>query len=87
MHGEEQRKESLYDLMSVPLGYMRQLVQLTDNILHHTPPPHSDRLPLQMALTQLETLCEDLNKQRCDIEVKEKVKYINLQCVGLEKVC
>lgn len=33
-------------------------------MLRNTPPGHVDRLPLQLALTQLETLAEKLNEQK-----------------------
>ena len=63
-------------------------------MLKNTPPAHPDRLPLQLALTELETLAEKLNEQKrmADqvVEIQQlarsigdrnlsKVTYINTQ--------
>ena len=73
--------------MCKPLEYIPNLVLLTETLLNVTPFPHEDRLPLQMALTHLECLCETLSNQRMDIMMKEKVKQLDAQCIGLGKVC
>lgn len=36
----------------------------SQDMLKNTPPAHPDRLPLQLALTELETLAEKLNEQK-----------------------
>lgn len=59
------------------------------DMLKNTPAGHSDRLPLQMALTELETLAEKLNErkreadQRCEIRHIAKAmneRYLNKVC-------
>ena len=40
------------------------LLLLSQDMLKNTPKSHSDRLPLQLALTELETLAEKLNEQK-----------------------
>lgn len=58
--------------------------------MKNTPVGHADRLPLQMALTELETLAEKLNEkkreadQRCEIRHIAKAmneRYLNKVCV------
>lgn len=45
--------------------YRRPLcVSLAQDMLKNTPKGHPDRLPLQLALTELETLAEKLNEQK-----------------------
>lgn len=59
------------------------------DMLKNTPVSHADRLPLQMALTELETLAEKLNEkkreadQRCEIRHIAKAmneRYLNKVC-------
>lgn len=59
------------------------------DMLKNTPVGHADRLPLQMALTELETLAEKLNEkkkeadQRCEIRHIAKAmneRYLNKVC-------
>lgn len=63
------------------------------DMLKNTPVGHADRLPLQMALTELETLAEKLNEkkreadQRCEIRHIAKAmneRYLNKVCVFTE---
>lgn len=62
------------------------------DMLKNTPVGHADRLPLQMALTELETLAEKLNEkkkeadQRCEIRHIAKAvneRYLNKVCTLL----
>lgn len=62
------------------------------DMLKNTPVGHADRLPLQMALTELETLAEKLNEkkreadQRCEIRHIAKAmneRYLNKVCLFL----
>lgn len=61
-------------------------------MLKNTPVGHADRLPLQMALTELETLAERLNEkkreadQRCEIRHIAKAmneRYLNKVCTHM----
>ncbi|XP_061748187.1 rho guanine nucleotide exchange factor 10-like protein isoform X3 [Nerophis ophidion] len=51
---------TLYGLMVKPIQRFPQFILLLQN----TPKGHVDRLPLQLALTELETLAEKLNEQK-----------------------
>ena len=79
-------KQSLYDLMRQPLERIPQLVILLQELLKITPLAHDDRLPLQMALTQLECLSETLSEKRRDSMLKHKVRHLDKHSCGLGKV-
>ncbi|XP_073075341.1 rho guanine nucleotide exchange factor 10 isoform X2 [Manis javanica] len=72
---------TLYGLMMKPIQRFPQFILLLQDMLRNTSKGHPDRLPLQMALTELETLAEKLNErkraadQRC--EVKQIAKAAN----------
>ncbi|XP_049319222.1 rho guanine nucleotide exchange factor 10-like protein isoform X3 [Astyanax mexicanus] len=55
---------TLYGLMVKPIQRFPQFILLLQDMLKNTPAGHSDRLPLQLALTELETLAEKLNEQK-----------------------
>ncbi|XP_046896968.1 rho guanine nucleotide exchange factor 10-like protein isoform X3 [Hypomesus transpacificus] len=55
---------TLYGLMVKPIQRFPQFILLLQDMLKNTPPAHPDRLPLQLALTELETLAEKLNEQK-----------------------
>ncbi|XP_068995378.1 rho guanine nucleotide exchange factor 10-like protein isoform X2 [Embiotoca jacksoni] len=55
---------TLYGLMVKPIQRFPQFILLLQDMLKNTPRAHSDRLPLQLALTELETLAEKLNEQK-----------------------
>lgn len=59
----------------------RSALCLLEDMLRSTPRGHPDRLPLQMALTELETLAEQLNERKRDAdrrcEMKQIAKAIN----------
>ncbi|KAJ3602492.1 hypothetical protein NHX12_030246 [Muraenolepis orangiensis] len=54
----------LYGLMVKPIQRFPQFILLLQDMLKNTPKGHVDRLPLQLALTELETLAEMLNEQK-----------------------
>lgn len=69
---------------------------LHQDMLKNTPVGHADRLPLQMALTELETLAEKLNErkreadQRCEIRHIAKAmneRYLNKVCTFHCRIC
>ncbi|KAK2509395.1 hypothetical protein MC885_016317 [Smutsia gigantea] len=72
---------TLCGLMMKPTQRFPQFILLLQDMLRNTSKGHPDRLPLQMALTELETLAEKLNErkraadQRC--EVKQIAKAAN----------
>ncbi len=51
-----------------------------------TPVSHVDRVPLQLALTQLECLAELINSRRKESEMKSQLKYLDTQISQLSKV-
>ncbi|KAL1021346.1 hypothetical protein UPYG_G00012080 [Umbra pygmaea] len=55
---------TLYGLMVKPIQRFPQFILLLQDMLKNTPQAHPDRLPLQLALTELETLAERLNEQK-----------------------
>ncbi|XP_059189077.1 rho guanine nucleotide exchange factor 10-like protein [Centropristis striata] len=55
---------TLYGLMVKPIQRFPQFILLLQDMLKNTPRSHGDRLPLQLALTELETLAEKLNEQK-----------------------
>uniref|UniRef100_A0A8C9WQT4 Rho guanine nucleotide exchange factor 10 like n=1 Tax=Scleropages formosus TaxID=113540 RepID=A0A8C9WQT4_SCLFO len=55
---------TLYGLMVKPIQRFPQFILLLQDMLKNTPRGHRDRLPLQLALTELETLAEKLNEQK-----------------------
>uniref|UniRef100_A0A8C2DVB6 Rho guanine nucleotide exchange factor (GEF) 10-like b n=1 Tax=Cyprinus carpio TaxID=7962 RepID=A0A8C2DVB6_CYPCA len=55
---------TLYGLMVKPIQRFPQFILLLQDMLKTTPVGHQDRLPLQLALTELETLAEKLNEQK-----------------------
>uniref|UniRef100_A0AAQ5YPX0 DH domain-containing protein n=1 Tax=Amphiprion ocellaris TaxID=80972 RepID=A0AAQ5YPX0_AMPOC len=70
---------TLYGLMVKPIQRFPQFILLLQDMLKNTPRSHSDRLPLQLALTELETLAEKLNEQKRladqDTEIQQLVHY------------
>ncbi|XP_030078163.1 rho guanine nucleotide exchange factor 10-like protein isoform X3 [Microcaecilia unicolor] len=55
---------TLYGLMVKPIQRFPQFILLLQDMLKNTPRGHADRLSLQLALTELETLAEKLNEQK-----------------------
>ncbi|XP_071944892.1 rho guanine nucleotide exchange factor 10-like [Antedon mediterranea] len=74
---------SLYGLMLKPIQRFPQFILLLQDMLKNTPTGHSDRMPLQLALTKLETLAGVLNerKRQCEQrhEVKQLIKNLNVK--------
>ncbi|ELK10066.1 Rho guanine nucleotide exchange factor 10 [Pteropus alecto] len=77
---------TLYGLMAKPLQRFPQFILLLQDMLKHTPRGHADRLPLQMALAELQTLAEKLQErkrdadQRCEVKLMAKAmneRYLN----------
>jgi hypothetical protein len=56
------------------------------DLLEVTPVSHVDRVPLQLALTQLECLAELINSRRKEGEMKSQLKYLDTQISQLSKV-
>ncbi|XP_033107620.1 rho guanine nucleotide exchange factor 10-like isoform X9 [Anneissia japonica] len=74
---------SLYGLMLKPIQRFPQFILLLQDMLKNTPVGHTDRMPLQLALTKLETLAGVLNerKRQCEQrhEVKQLIKNLNVK--------
>ncbi|NXX50222.1 ARHGA factor, partial [Tricholaema leucomelas] len=67
---------TLYSLMMKPIQRFPQFILLLQDMLKNTNKGHPDRLPLQMALTELETLAEKLNERKRDADQRCEIKQI-----------
>lgn len=59
---------SFFGLMVKPVQRFPQFILLLQDLLKETPPGHSDRMALQLALTTLESLAEMLNERKRESE-------------------
>nr|XP_026690271.1 rho guanine nucleotide exchange factor 10-like protein [Ciona intestinalis] len=59
---------NLYGLMLKPVQRFPQFIMIVQDLLKRTPDNHNDKLPLQLALTELETLAERLNRHKAEDE-------------------
>ncbi|XP_048186344.1 rho guanine nucleotide exchange factor 10 [Perognathus longimembris pacificus] len=69
-------RATLYSLMMKPIQRFPQIILLLQDMLKNTSKGHPDRLPLQMALTELETLAEKLNERKRDADQRCEIKQI-----------
>ncbi|XP_077394922.1 rho guanine nucleotide exchange factor 10 isoform X2 [Festucalex cinctus] len=67
---------TLYGLMMKPIQRFPQFILLLQDMLKNTPVGHADRLPLQMALTELETLAEKLNERKREADQRCEIRHI-----------
>uniref|UniRef100_A0A8C5GR30 DH domain-containing protein n=1 Tax=Gouania willdenowi TaxID=441366 RepID=A0A8C5GR30_GOUWI len=67
---------TLYGLMMKPIQRFPQFILLLQDMLKNTPVGHADRLPLQMALTELETLAERLNEKKREADQRCEIRHI-----------
>uniref|UniRef100_A0A672P0B9 Rho guanine nucleotide exchange factor 10 n=1 Tax=Sinocyclocheilus grahami TaxID=75366 RepID=A0A672P0B9_SINGR len=77
-HRQETSKDhlTLYGLMMKPIQRFPQFIRLLQDMLKNTPVGHPDRLPLQMALTELETLAEKLNERKREADQRCEIRHI-----------
>ncbi|XP_028622233.1 rho guanine nucleotide exchange factor 10 isoform X1 [Grammomys surdaster] len=68
---------TLHSLMMRPIQRFPQFILLLQDMLKNTAKGHPDRLPLQMALTELETLAEKLNERKRDADQRCEIKQIS----------
>lgn len=59
---------SFFGLMVKPVQRFPQFILFLQDLLKHTPQGHHDRMSLQLALTQLESLAEMLNERKRESE-------------------
>nr|CAB3222855.1 rho guanine nucleotide exchange factor 10-like [Phallusia mammillata] len=59
---------NLYGLMLKPVQRFPQFIMFVQDLLKYTPSTHPDCIPLQLALTELETLAERLNNRKAEDE-------------------
>lgn len=62
--------------MVKPVQRFPQFILLLSDLLKHTPSDHHDRMSLQLALTQLESLADRLNERKRDAERHFAVKQL-----------
>lgn len=67
---------SFFGLMVKPVQRFPQFILLMNDLLKHTPADHPDRMSLQLALTQLESLADRLNERKRDAERHFAVKQL-----------
>uniref|UniRef100_T1IGY5 DH domain-containing protein n=1 Tax=Strigamia maritima TaxID=126957 RepID=T1IGY5_STRMM len=67
---------SLFGLMVKPVQRFPQFILLLQDLLKHIPHDHHDRMNLQLALTQLESLAEMLNERKRESEQHHAVKEL-----------
>ncbi|XP_037343017.2 rho guanine nucleotide exchange factor 10 isoform X1 [Pungitius pungitius] len=67
---------TLYGLMMKPIQRFPQFILLLQDMLKNTPVGHADRLPLQMALAELETLAERLNEKKREADQRCEIRHI-----------
>lgn len=67
---------SFFGLMVKPVQRFPQFILLLSDLLKHTPADHHDRMSLQLALTQLESLADRLNERKRDAERHFAVKQL-----------
>ncbi|KAM8864187.1 rho guanine nucleotide exchange factor 10-like protein isoform 3-T3 [Spinachia spinachia] len=67
---------TLYGLMVKPIQRFPQFILLLQDMLKNTPKTHMDRLPLQLALTTLESLAEKLNEQKRQADQEADIQQL-----------
>ncbi|XP_019940693.2 rho guanine nucleotide exchange factor 10 isoform X1 [Paralichthys olivaceus] len=77
-HSQETSSDrmTLYGLMMKPIQRFPQFILLLQDMLKNTPVGHADRLALQMALTELETLAEKLNEKKREADQRCEIRHI-----------
>ncbi|ELU12632.1 hypothetical protein CAPTEDRAFT_218934 [Capitella teleta] len=75
-------KLSLFGLMVKPVQRFPQFIMLLQDLLKHTPREHDDRLALQMALTELESMTHRLNETKRESESRHDVMRIVRSLAG-----
>ncbi|XP_020300567.1 rho guanine nucleotide exchange factor 10 isoform X4 [Pseudomyrmex gracilis] len=72
---------SFFGLMVKPVQRFPQFILFLQDLLKHTPQGHHDRMSLQLALTQLESLAEMLNERKRETEqfqaFKEMLRHVS----------
>ncbi|KAK6618460.1 hypothetical protein RUM43_013653 [Polyplax serrata] len=72
---------SFFGLMVKPVQRFPQFILFLQDLLKHTPQGHHDRMSLQLALTQLESLAEMLNERKRESEqfqaFKEMLRHVS----------
>jgi len=63
-----QDRLNFFGLMVKPIQRFPQFIMLLQDLLKETPPGHNDRMPLQLALTTLESLAQMLNERKRESE-------------------
>ncbi|CAH1774827.1 unnamed protein product [Owenia fusiformis] len=69
-------KLSIFGLMVKPVQRFPQFILLLQDLLKYTPREHHDRLPLQVALTELENLAHRLNEKKRESEQRHAARQV-----------
>ena len=73
---------SFFGLMVKPVQRIPQFIMFLQDLLKHTPQGHHDRMSLQLALTQLESLAEMLNERKREAEQYQAYREMLAQISG-----
>ena len=73
---------SFFGLMVKPVQRFPQFILFLQDLLKHTPQGHHDRMSLQLALTQLESLAEMLNERKREAEQYQAFREMLAQISG-----
>ena len=73
---------SFFGLMVKPVQRFPQFILFLQDLLKYTPQGHHDRMSLQMALTQLESLADSLNERKREAEQYQAYKEMLGQISG-----
>ena len=83
---QSSHKLSLFGLMVKPVQRFPQFIMLLQDLLKHTPREHHDRLALQMALTELESMTHRLNETKRESESRHDVMQVVRSLAGTSSV-
>ncbi|NXF00008.1 ARGAL protein, partial [Menura novaehollandiae] len=78
---------TLYGLMVKPIQRFPQFILLLQDMLKNTPRGHPDRLSLQLALTELEALAEQLNEQKRLAEQVAEIQQLSRSLSERSSLC
>lgn len=77
---------SLFGLLVKPVQRFPQFIMLLQDLLRFTPKDHHDRLSLQLALSELESLTDRLNEAKRDSESRLEVRRLLDNLTGFGSV-
>ena len=83
---EPDQLKSVATLLFIDLANLQCILLLFQDLLKHTAKDHHDRLSLQLALTELETLTHRLNESKRESETRNEAKHFTNHLMGRHSV-